>query len=184
MWTRRTLLASAGVSLCSLTVAGQLQRGRTTGGTRYLADLRIDERPRDVDGDDESERLVRVRFVPRRPLVAVRLEHRVDDASNPDLARELDDDGDGWYVVARRIRLGYGHSQRGNEQFLSARRSRDALDGTQWLAESRGFQPGRTARPDVRGFARGDVLRVVAVPAGRDPVVVTEHVVGVETAEQ
>ncbi|WP_136601922.1 hypothetical protein [Salinigranum halophilum] len=184
MWTRRTLLASAGVSLCSLTVAGQLQRGRTTGGTRYLADLRIDERPRDVDDDDESERLVRVRFVPRRPLVAVRLEHRVDDATNPDLARELDDDGDGWYVVARRIRLGYDHDQRGNEQFLSARRSRDALDGTQWLAESRGFQPGRTARPDVRGFARGDVLRVVAVPAGRDPVVVTEHVVGVETAEQ
>lgn len=180
MWTRRTLLTSAGVSLCSLTVAGKLQRERTSVGERYVADLRIDERHHDADADDESERLVRVRFVPRRPLVAVRLEHRVDDATDPEFARTLDDDGDGWYVVARQIGLGY--DERGADQFLSAPRSRHTAVGEHWLAESQGFQPGRTARTDVRGFATGDVLRVVAVPPDEDPIVVTEHVVGVESA--
>jgi hypothetical protein len=180
MWTRRTLLTSAGVSLCSLTVAGKLQSERTSVGERYVADLRIDERLHDADGDDESERLVRVRFAPARPLVAVRLEHRVDDATDSEFARSLDDDEDGWYVVARRIGLGY--EERGTDQLLSARRSRHTVAGEHWLVESQGFQPGRTARTDVRGFATGDVLRVVAVPSDEDPVVVAEHVVGVESA--
>jgi hypothetical protein len=180
MWTRRTLLAGTGLSLCSLTVAGKLSDGRTDVSERYFADLRIEERLHEVDGDDESERLVRVRFVPKRPLVAVRLEHRVADATDSTLASEFDHDGDGWYVVARRIRMGY--KERGRTQFLATPRSLDTPAGDHWLAESRGFQPGRAGRTDVRGFAVGDVLRVVAVPTGDDPVVVSDHVVG--TREQ
>jgi hypothetical protein len=104
----------------------------------------------------------------------------VADATDSTLASEFDHDGDGWYVVARRIRMGY--KERGRTQFLATPRSLDTPAGDHWLAESRGFQPGRAGRTDVRGFAVGDVLRVVAVPTGDDPVVVSDHVVG--TREQ
>lgn len=177
MWTRRALLTSAGTSLLALGVAGQL-RAQPTPTDRYFADLQIEERPRDVDADGDPERLLRVRFVPTRPLVAVRLEQRVADAFDPDSARTLDHDDDGWYVIARRIGLGY--EQQGIEQFLTGRRSRQVSDTTHWLAESRGFQPGSPGVTDIRGFQRGATVRVVAVPYQEDPVLVAEHVVGVD----
>lgn len=180
MWTRRALLSSAGTSLLALAVAGQL-RAQPTPTDRYFDDLRIDERPRDADGDGDPERLLRVRFVPIRPLVAVRLEQQVADAFDPDRARTFDHDDDGWYVIARRISLGYEHQ--GTEQFLTGSRSRRVSDTAHWLAESRGFQPGAPGAPDVRGFTRGAALRVVAVPYHEDAVVVAEHVVGAGDAE-
>jgi hypothetical protein len=179
MWTRRALLTSAGTSLLALSVVGQL-RARQTPTDRYFDDFRIEERPHDVDADSEPERLLRVRFVPAHPLVAVRLEQRVDDAFDPHRARTLDHDEDGWYVIARRISLGYEHQ--GTEQFLTGQRSRRLSDTPHWLTESRGFQPGSPGVPDIRGFQRGATVRVVAVPYSEDPVLVAEHVVGADDA--
>jgi hypothetical protein len=179
MWSRRSLLAGAGLSLLSVSVAGKLQTGAEGSENGYLERVTVDERPLDVDSDDRRERLIRVRFVPARRLVAVRLEGRVRDATHTDLAAELDSDGDGWYVIARRT--GIGHEQRGTVQFLRAPRSRrlPELDD-RWFVESRGFQSRSSDTPDFRGFGHGDFLRVVAVPYDDDPVVVTERVVGIE----
>jgi hypothetical protein len=178
MWSRRSLLAAAGVSLLSAGVAGKLQT-QSPRPDRYLDDVRVDERTLDVDDDALSERFVRVRFVPRRRLVAVRLEARVTAATDASLAGRLDRDDDGWYVVARRTRL--GHEHRGTVQSLRAppgRRVPGADD--QWLAESHGFRPGAPGVADVRGFDPGERLRLVAVPYDDDPVVVAEHAVGVD----
>lgn len=175
MWTRRAFLTSVGTSLVAFGTTGQLRSGPKPMN-RYFKQLRVEERPFDLDADTDPERLVRVRFVPTQPLVAVRLEQRVEDAFDPALAREFDQDRDGWYVIARRIGLQYDDS--GTEQVLTARRSRRIPDAGDWLAESRGYQPGSPGIPDVRGFKRGALLRVVVVPHGDDPVVVSEHVVG------
>ena len=177
MWSRRSLIASAGVSLLSISVAGRLQSDPADPGTRYVRNIRIEGETVDLDDDGRRERPIWVSFVPTRRLVAVRLEARVDDASDRDLARSLDDDGDGWYVIARRTRL--GHEHRGTTQFLHAPSSRRLPGDDRWLVESRGYQPGSVGGTDFRGFHRGDFLRVVAVPYDDDPVVVAEHVVGV-----
>jgi hypothetical protein len=175
------MLAGIGVSLFSLTAAGTLQsRGSDDGaGNPYVRDITIEEEAGNVDADDHDERLVWVRFVPKRRLLAVRLEARVEDAAETDLAEALDDDDDGWYVVARRVQI--DHDQRGSRQYLHATESRQLPDADdRWLLQSRGFQPGAANGVDFRGFGRGDVLRVVAVPYGSEGVVVAEHVVGVD----
>ncbi|WP_318569270.1 hypothetical protein [Salinigranum marinum] len=179
MWNRRSILAGAGVSLLSISVAGQLQNGPSDSTNPYVREITFEGQTVDVDSDGDRERPVWVSFVPARRLVAVRLEARVEDATDPDLARRLDQEGDGWYVIARRTRLGDRH--RGETRFLRASRSRrlPGADG-RWLVESRGFQTGSTGVTDSRGFDRGDVLRLVVVPYGDDPVVVAEHVVGVD----
>ena len=179
MWSRRTVLAGVGVSLFSLTAAGKLggYGSDDSGGNPYLANITIEEGTGNVDADDHHERLVWVRFVPKRRLLAVRLEARVDDAADTELAETLDTDDDGWYVVARRVRLDHDH--RGTKQYLHATESRQLPDtDDRWLLQSRGFQPGAADGVDFRGFERGDVLRVVAVPYGAEGVVVVEHVVG------
>jgi hypothetical protein len=178
MWSRRSLLATAGVSLLSVGVAGKLRTG-SPNPDRFLDDVRVDERTLEADGDARPERVVRVQFVPRRRLVAVRLEARVTAATDTALADRLDRDDDGWYVVARRTRL--GHEHRGTAQSIRASPGRRVAGvDDRWLAESHGFRPGSTGVADVRGFERGDVLRLVAVPYDDDPVVVAEHAVGVD----
>jgi hypothetical protein len=177
MWSRRSVLVGFGVSVSSLTVAGKLGSRRSASTNPYLADITIESLAGNVDADDRDERLVWVRFVPKRRLVAVRLEARVADAHDVELARSLDSDGDGWYVIARRMRL--GHEHRGTEQYLRAPESRQLPDvDERWVLRSRGYQPETVNGDDFRGFRTDDVLRVVAVPYGGDPVVVAEHVVG------
>jgi hypothetical protein len=177
MWSRRGVLAGAGASLFSVTVAGKLRNASPDRGNRYVQSVSVEEQRVDVDDDDRYERLVRVRFVPTSRLVAVRLEHRVAEASNLELADTLDYDRDGWYAVARRT--GFDARRRGTERFLHAPQSRrvPGLDD-RWIAEFRGYQSGATNRADFRGFHEGDTLRLVAVPYDHDDVVVTEHVVG------
>ena len=179
MWSRRSILAALGVSVSSLSVAGKLGKRRSEPTNPYLKEVTIETLAGNVDADDKDERLVWVRFVPKRRLVAVRLEASVDDARNVELARSLDSDDDGWYVIARRIRL--GHEHRGTEQYIEAPENRQLPDADErWLLRSRGFQPETTNGDDFRGFNTGDVLRVVVVPYGGDPVVITEHVVGAD----
>jgi hypothetical protein len=179
MWSRRSVLAGASVSLLSIGVAGQLQSDPSDPTNPYLERITFEGQTVDVDGDGDRERPVWVSFVPARRLVAVRLEARVEDATDPALARAIDREGDGWYAIARRTRLDDRH--RGETQFLRASQSRrvPGADG-RWLVESRGFQAGSAGVTDSRGFDRGDVLRLVVVPYGDDPVVVAEHVVGVD----
>jgi hypothetical protein len=165
--------------LLSIGVAGQLQNEPAESTNPYVESITFEEQSVDVDGDGDRERPVWVSFVPARRLVAVRLEARVEDATDLDLARELDQEGDGWYAIARRTRLDDRH--RGETQFLRASRSRrvPGADG-RWLVESRGFQAGSTGVTDSRGFDRGDVLRLVVVPYDDDPAVVAEYVAGLD----
>lgn len=176
MWSRRSVLVGLGVSLSSLSVVGKLQHPRSDATNPYVRDITIESMAGNVDADAELERLVWVRFVPKRRLVAVRLEARVEDARDVELARSLDSDDDGWYVIARRIRL--GHEHRGTEQYIEAPETRQLPDADErWLLQSRGFQSQAVDGDDFRGFSANDVLRVVVVPYGGDPVVVAEHVV-------
>jgi hypothetical protein len=180
MWSRRSILAGVGVSLFSLTTAGRLGSDRAGSDTTnpYLTDITVEELAGNVDADPQRERFIWVRFVPKRRLLAVRLEARVVEAADTELATSLDDDDDGWYVVARRVRI--GHEHRGSELYLHAGESRQVPDADdRWLLQSRGFQPVTTDGEDFRGFKSGDTLRVVAVPYGADDgVVVSEHVIG------
>jgi hypothetical protein len=177
MRSRRSLLAGLGASVFSLGAAGKLRSERSPTRNPYVESITIESRAGNVDADARRERLVWVRFVPKRRLVAVRLEARVTDAVDPAIARTLDRDGDGWYAVARRV--GLDHEHRGTQQYLTAPPSR-RLPGAddRWVLRSRGYQPEAPDGEDFRGFREGDRLRLVAVPYGGDAVVLTEHVVG------
>jgi hypothetical protein len=89
MRSRRSLLAGLGASVFSLGAAGKLRSERSPTRNPYVESITIESRAGNVDADARRERLVWVRFVPKRRLVAVRLEARVTDAVDPAIARTL-----------------------------------------------------------------------------------------------
>ena len=177
MPTRRDFVA-AGIALIP---AGALAKFDDQDGSRtarLLRDVRIEERAvtGNLNGNGTPERMVRVSFVPTRQLLGVRLEQWSEDATEPEAAADLDENGDGWYVIARQV--GIGQEQLHTRHVLRAPPSRRlSSSDDRWLVEGRGYAPGRTAETDIRGFTSGDRLRVVAMRYDGDPVVVHEYVV-------